>query len=178
MANKYAGEISIRLDRVRALKFDLNAMAEFQMMAGISIDAVFRRAGEAAEAAVLDEEKGAAFVDGIGYANVRLLLWAALLHEEENLTVKDAGKLMCFADGDNPVKQFGYLLRGLMDAWWLSRGTSRAEVEENVRKAVEEASKKKADIEPATIETPNASTGMPSPKSSASIESTPSSPAA
>ena len=177
MANKYLGEVSIRLDKVRVLRFTIDSMADFEERTGIGIDTVFRRAGEASDAKALAGEKGAAFLDAMGHANLRNLLWAALLHEEESLTPKEAGKLMTFADGETPVHQYGYILRGLIDAWWLSRGTSREEVEANALKAAEEAAKKRADIEPrgapSAMSTP--STGAATPSSLASTDSTPTS---
>ena len=86
-ANKYRGEVPIRLDRVRTLKFTFNAFAEFETMTGQSIQGVFS-----------DSES-------IGFNMMRNLLWAGLMHEDATLTVKKAGELMELADGDNLTKK-------------------------------------------------------------------------
>tara|TARA_R110002020_G_scaffold455087_1_gene671103 strand:- start:205 stop:579 length:375 start_codon:yes stop_codon:yes gene_type:complete len=86
-ANKYRGEVPIRLDRVRTLKFTFNAFAEFETMTGQSIQGVFS-----------DSES-------IGFNMMRNLLWAGLTHEDATLTVKKAGELMELADGDNLTKK-------------------------------------------------------------------------
>ena len=82
-ANKYRGEVPIRLDRVRTLKFTFNAFAEFEELTGSSIQTVFQ-----------DPEK-------IGFGSLRNLLWAGLTHEEPTLTVKKVGELIEHAEGDN-----------------------------------------------------------------------------
>jgi|TARA_R110000824_G_scaffold190282_3_gene371747 hypothetical protein len=86
-ANKYRGEVPIRLDRVRTLKFTFNAFAEFETMTGQSIQGVFS-----------DSES-------IGFNMMRNLLWAGLMHEDATLTVKKTGELMELADGSNLTKK-------------------------------------------------------------------------
>ena len=86
-ANKYRGEVPIRLDRTRTLKFTFNAFAEFETMTGQSIQGVFS-----------DSES-------IGFNMMRNLLWAGLMHEDATLTVKKAGELMELADGSNLTKK-------------------------------------------------------------------------
>ena len=83
MANKYRGEVSIRLDRMRVLKFTFNAFAEFEAMTGNSIQGAF------------------ADSDNLGFGTMRQLLWAGLIHEDPSLTVSKVGELMEFADGSN-----------------------------------------------------------------------------
>ena len=82
-ANKYRGEVPIRLDRTRTLKFTFNAFAEFEGLTGKSIQGVFSDA------------------ENIGFSMMRNLLWAGLMHEDPSLTVKKAGELMETADGKN-----------------------------------------------------------------------------
>ena len=86
-ANKYRGEVPIRLDRTRTLKFTFNAFAEFETLTGQSIQGVFS-----------DSES-------IGFNMMRNLLWAGLMHEDATLTVKKAGELMELADGENLTKK-------------------------------------------------------------------------
>ena len=82
-ANKYRGEVPIRLDRVRTLKYTFNAFAEFEELTGQSIQATFQNA------------------DNLGFGSLRNLLWAGLTHEESSLTIKKVGELIELADGDN-----------------------------------------------------------------------------
>lgn len=170
MANKYLGEVSIHLDRVRSLKFDMNAYAEFQSTMGIAIDTIFRKAGKAVDDVALDEDKAIAFKEAMGDQYLRALVWAGLLHEEENLTLREAGKLMCFAQPAGapiPISQsaqYGYIFRCVMDAWYLSKGKSPKEIADEATKAIEDAAKKKEASESveASSATPAISTGGPS----------------
>ena len=82
-ANKYRGEVPIRLDRTRTLKFTFNAFAEFENLTGKSIQGVF------------------ADTENLGFNMMRNLLWAGLMHEDATLTGKKAGELMELADGKN-----------------------------------------------------------------------------
>lgn len=71
--------IPIVLDKPRTIVFDLNSFAELEESYG-SVQAV------------LDEmAKGS-------IKALRLLLWAGLVHEQEDLTPKDVGRLIQFGD--------------------------------------------------------------------------------
>jgi len=82
-ANKYRGEVPIRLDRVRTLKYTFNAFAEFEELTGSSIQTVFQE------------------TENIGFGSLRNLLWAGLTHEDSSLTVNKVGDLIEFAEGNN-----------------------------------------------------------------------------
>ena len=82
-ANKYRGEVPIRLDRVRTLKYTFNAFAEFEELTGSSIQTVFQETAN------------------IGFGSLRNLLWAGLTHEDSSLTVNNVGDLIEFAEGNN-----------------------------------------------------------------------------
>ena len=82
-ANKYRGEVPIRLDRVRTLKYTFNAFAEFEELTGSSIQTVFQQ------------------TENIGFGSLRNLLWAGLTHEDSSLTVNKVGDLIEFAEGNN-----------------------------------------------------------------------------
>lgn len=66
---------TINLDKERHLKFDLNAFAELE---GIYGD--FQTAMEA--------------MSNGSIKAVRAMLWAGLVHEDENLTIKDVGSMI------------------------------------------------------------------------------------
>lgn len=67
--------IPINLDRERHLKFDMNAFAELE-----DLYDDFQTAMESAT-------KGS-------IKAVRAMLWAGLVHEDENLTIKDVGSMI------------------------------------------------------------------------------------
>lgn len=66
-------QIPIQLDRMRHLRFDLNAMAAYE-----------------------DETGKSAFSigDNINAKSIRALLWASLIHEDETLTIKQVGNMI------------------------------------------------------------------------------------
>jgi len=73
MTSKIRPEVTIELGgRERHLRFDLNAMAAFEEAAGKSI--------------LSGIETGK-----LGARDLRALIWACLLHEEETLTLKEIG---------------------------------------------------------------------------------------
>ena len=101
--NKYRGEGTVRLDRVRKLKIDLNAMCSFECEIGKPVQEIFVGADGNLRAP--------------GFTELRALLWCALLAEDPKLTVEDAGRLVEFADGhgfqdkiDNATAPIGELL--------------------------------------------------------------------
>ena len=64
--------IAILLDKERHLKFDLNAMAAYEEATGESL-------------------LGGLAKESIGARQLRALLWACLIHEDEKLTLKEVG---------------------------------------------------------------------------------------
>jgi hypothetical protein len=75
MSNKIRGLVDINLDKPRHLRYDLNALAEIEDKLGISIDQL---AG------------GFCF----GMKAIRTVLWAGLIHEDEELTEKEVGAMI------------------------------------------------------------------------------------
>lgn len=74
MANKHRGYVDIVLDKKRRLKFNMNALTELEDVLGIPITG-------------LSSQK-------VGMKELRAMLWAGLLHEEPELTLREAGDLM------------------------------------------------------------------------------------
>ena len=99
MANKYRGEVGIRLDRTRILKFTFNALAEFEDLTGKSVNEIFANA-----------EKE------MGFTMIRNLIWAGLIHEDPTLTPKMVGDLIESADGDNMTAKIGYVTEKMAEA--------------------------------------------------------------
>jgi hypothetical protein len=71
--------IEIVLDKPRTLRFDLNAFAELEDSFG-----------------TIDEALGAMEKGSI--KALRAILWSGLIHEDENLTLRDVGSLITLAD--------------------------------------------------------------------------------
>jgi hypothetical protein len=105
MSNKNRGEITVRLDRVRTLRFDFNALAEFEDAMGVSMIYAFQSFG--------DQGNG----PDVSMKAVRAMLWAGLLHEEPKLTLRRAGELLEAADGDRMVDKMAYILPKIMEAF-------------------------------------------------------------
>lgn len=77
--------VDVVLDKERRLLFDLNAFASLEEEYG-SLDTVF---------------------DALGKGKVKALrdvIWAGLLHDDENLTPKDVGKLLGLANLEGMVE--------------------------------------------------------------------------
>ncbi|SFS75858.1 hypothetical protein [Marininema halotolerans] len=74
MANKQRGIVDIQLDKKRRLKFNMNALTELEDALGMPITG-------------LSSQK-------VGMKELRAMLWAGLLHEDADLTLKEAGDLM------------------------------------------------------------------------------------
>lgn len=87
MANKQKGMVAITLDKKRNLKFDLNAFAEIEDLLGVPMS----RMSEIE----------------MGMKTVRTLLWAGLLHEDEALTVRQAGSLVTMENMEEVQKAIG-----------------------------------------------------------------------
>jgi len=71
--NKAKPAVKITLDKVRHLKLDLNAMAEFEEVTGKSLMA------------------GKFHGKNMTPKDLRAMLWACLIHEDEQLTLKQVG---------------------------------------------------------------------------------------
>lgn len=65
----------IELDRPREVRFDFNAIADIEEMAGKSI------------AVLLSEEN-------LGFNTIRLLMWAGLKHDDEKLSKQQVGTMI------------------------------------------------------------------------------------
>lgn len=66
-------DVLINLDKPRKMKLDLNAMAAYEEATGKS---------------AFDIGKN------ISATNIRALLWASLIHEDDTLTIKDVGAMI------------------------------------------------------------------------------------
>jgi len=78
---KFKG-VEIELDKVRTLKFDLNAFAELEDAYGTVEDAMKAM------------EKGS-------IKALRAVLWSGLVHEDEELTLKQVGSMISISDLQN-----------------------------------------------------------------------------
>ena len=78
MANKQKGIVSIELDKKRTLRYTLNALAEIEDVLGVPLS----------QMSELE----------MGVKTVRTMLWAGLLHEDENLTEKAVGNMVDFGN--------------------------------------------------------------------------------
>lgn len=75
MANKQKGLVEIELGgKTRTLNYDLNAIAELEDKTGV-------------EVSDMAEMK-------MSIKNVRAMLWAGLIHEDEDLTEKEVGAMV------------------------------------------------------------------------------------
>jgi hypothetical protein len=116
------GEVTLHLDKVRTLKYDLNASAEFEDATGQSITEAFQ-----------------SFDDGTGkpklsIKTIRALLWAGLLHEDENLTLRKAGELFdSYVQGDGLVEKLTFVFPTISEAFLEGFG------DENAKKKFREA---------------------------------------
>lgn len=76
MANKQRGFVTIELDKERKLRYTLNALAEIEERLGVPLDE-------------LDKVT-------MGIKQLRVFLWAGLLHEDKNLTEIEVGDMVDF----------------------------------------------------------------------------------
>lgn len=83
MANKHRGYVTIELDKPRKLRYDTNALAELEDVFGKPLGELFQ-----------DQD----VVKLAGVKTLRALFWAGLLHEQPDLTIKQAGELMDYSD--------------------------------------------------------------------------------
>lgn len=75
MGNPTAPKTKILLDKERTLLLDLNAMVEFEDATGKSL-------------------LSATSMSKMGMKEIRALLWACLIHEDEKLTLKQVGAMV------------------------------------------------------------------------------------
>ncbi len=80
--------VAINLDRKRHLVYDLNAFVSLEE------EGTYESINQAFE----DLQRGR-------IKAIRALLWAGLVHEDENLTVKDVGSLVTFGKLDEIVEK-------------------------------------------------------------------------
>lgn len=74
MANKQKGNVSVSLDKVRTLRYTLNALGEIEDRLGVSI-----------------QDMGDIKMT---IKNLRTLLWAGLMHEDKELTELQVGDMV------------------------------------------------------------------------------------
>lgn len=74
MANKHRGIVEIELDKVRHLRYTMNALAEIEDKLGVTIEKI----GEVE----------------MTVKAVRVILWAGLIHEDEALTEREVGNMV------------------------------------------------------------------------------------
>lgn len=101
MANKHRGEVSIKLDKMRKLKFNTHALAELEDALGYSLTK-------------LDTEE-------VGIKTIVKMFWAGMLHELPDLTLKEAAELMDYST-------FGTVSEKIRDALELAFGSSEEPV--------------------------------------------------
>lgn len=77
MANKHRGEVSIKLDKMRKLRFNTHALAELEDALGYSLTK-------------LDTED-------VGIKTIVKMFWAGMLHELPDLTLREAADLMDYS---------------------------------------------------------------------------------
>jgi hypothetical protein len=107
MANKHRGEISIKLDKIRKLKYTTNSLAELEDQLGYSLGR-------------LDEHE-------IGFKTLIKMTWAGLIHEDPDLTLKEIGDLMDYSD----VNTIAEKIREALD---LSMGMDKDTNKDNEKK--------------------------------------------
>lgn len=71
---KVTPKVKIMLDKERTLRLDLNAMVEFEEMTGKSLISGVN-------------------MQDLAIKDIRILLWACLMHEDEDLTLKQVGAM-------------------------------------------------------------------------------------
>ena len=107
---KLAKLVPVELDKPRNLLLDLNAMCEFNETTGKNI---FKLEGDFTP------------------PDIRALLWASLIHEDENLTLKDVGKMV-------NLQNMEYISLKVMEAYTVAVPEKKEAEEENNEEAKEE----------------------------------------
>mgnify|MGYP005750951813 CR=1 FL=1 len=78
MANKHRGIVEVELDKKRHLRYTMNALAEIEDALGV-------------ELSEMDKVK-------MNIKNVRIILWAGLIHEDPDLTQEEVGDMVDLAN--------------------------------------------------------------------------------
>lgn len=106
-----AKAISIDLDKSRRLKFDFNAICEFEDKTGISLLGLFADASK-------DDQDDTAILRSIGFVKLRTLLWAGLRWEERGLTEERLGAIIqkVMEDGMSLLGLYGKVVEALMNS--------------------------------------------------------------
>jgi len=125
--SKFDGEVKIRLDKMRTLKFGFRGNYAFQSKRGRSVENVLAEfyrfviahQGDPSGKDLKPEDISAA-EKIIGFDTLVDLLWAALLHEDENLTVGAAADMMDYADGETLAQKFVSVFAKVQEAAMLA----------------------------------------------------------
>jgi len=129
--NKFRGEVAIMLDKERTLKFDANGLASFETEYGKpALTLLYETFTKAASAGGNLMRLGSV----LGFRETRALLWAALLHEDEHLTIRQAGDLIDQAPPDDLMGKLTYVLTKVMEA---IKGTVPEASKKNVEDVLE-----------------------------------------
>jgi hypothetical protein len=87
--------IPIELDKQRRLRYDLTALADIEERLGVDSITEF-------------------FEQPLKFSTIRTILWAGLIHEDENLTEREVGR---WIDGDNYKAMYEITTQALMSAF-------------------------------------------------------------
>ena len=140
MANRFRGEIPIQLDKERKLRFTANAMVELEDSLGYNPKKILLRFQKQAELAKklegTDDTDSKVELAGqiierdleLSNREIRSMLWAGLLDNEPNLSIRKAGELIDMAPGDTEVEKESYVAARVVTAF-LSRFVSRSATE-------------------------------------------------
>ena len=126
--------VPIQLDRPRKLRFDMDAMSEFENLEGLSI----------LEWMANFNDKGGM---GLKVKQLRALLWAGLLHEDATLTPKRTGELVEEnVPGDGFIAKMNVFLPRLIEAILGGIGgeDAKKKLQEEALKEAEEAAQEAA----------------------------------
>lgn len=115
MANKYRGEVPIVLDKRRIVKYDFNAMSEFENETGKNLRTFFFGFAALHGKSTYDAAKHLA--RELSDKDLRALLYAGLVHEDDELTIKTTGRLMDQAEGENLFEKFTNIFLACLEAW-------------------------------------------------------------
>lgn len=85
MANKQKKEVTVTLDKKRTIRFTLNALAEIEDALGVPLSQ-------------MSEVE-------LGIKTVRTMLWAGLIHEDEELTERQVGNMVDFSNLEEVQKK-------------------------------------------------------------------------
>ena len=108
MANKFKGEITIRLDKTRTLKFGFATFARFEKQSGKSMQNAFS-----------DRED----VGMQSFYVIADMLWASMAYgDDKNITPEEVLELVDFADGENELEKSQYIQKIVMEGMASSQG--------------------------------------------------------